>query len=148
MKISEEIAKIKTIFIDTAPIIYYVEAHPQFGPITREVVNAFQSGVLNAFTSVISLVEVLPKPVYEGKESIARKFAKFLRYGKGLILVEISADIAETAGRLRGRYDFLKTMDALQISAVLDVGADSFLTNDIKLKDINELNIILLKEYL
>lgn len=30
MSLSEELEKINTIFIDTAPVIYYIEAHPQF----------------------------------------------------------------------------------------------------------------------
>ena len=31
MNLSEEISKIRSIFVDTAPIIYYIEAHPLFG---------------------------------------------------------------------------------------------------------------------
>jgi hypothetical protein len=54
MSFSDEVTKINTISIDTAPIIYYIEAHPQFGPFTKEIVDAFQSGVLNAFTSVMN----------------------------------------------------------------------------------------------
>jgi len=60
----------------------------------------------------------------------------------------ISDAIAETAGNLRGHYSFLKTVDALQLAAALDVGADAFITNDIKLKNINKLPIIVLKDYL
>ncbi len=36
MTLSEELARVNTLFIDTAPIIYYIEAHPQFGPFTKE----------------------------------------------------------------------------------------------------------------
>jgi len=46
--LSEEIVRINSIFIDTAPIIYYIEAHPQFGPLAKEVVSAFQSENLTA----------------------------------------------------------------------------------------------------
>ncbi len=53
-------------------------------------------------------------------------------------MIEISENLAESAGKLRGRYPFLKTFDAIQISAALDVGADAFLTNDKKLKQIKE----------
>jgi len=42
--LSKELVRINSIFIDTAPIIYYIEAHPQFGPLAKEVVNIFQSG--------------------------------------------------------------------------------------------------------
>ena len=45
MTLSEELIRIKSIFIDTAPIIYYMEAHPQFGPLAREVVSALTSDV-------------------------------------------------------------------------------------------------------
>ena len=33
MTLSEELTKLSSVFFDTAPIIYYVEAHPQFGPL-------------------------------------------------------------------------------------------------------------------
>lgn len=95
MTLSDELVQINTIFIDTAPVIYYIEAHPQFGPLTKEVVTAFQSGNLNAFSSVITLTEVLPKPIEAGNEKLARKFAEFLKYGKNLSLIEIYAKLAD-----------------------------------------------------
>jgi len=147
MTLSEELARLNTIFIDTAPIIYFIEAHPQFGPLIKEVVSAFQGGNLNAFSSVITLTEVLPKPIEKGNEKLARKFAEFLKHGKNLNMVEISEGIAEAAGRLRGRYPFLRTVDAIQVSAALNVGADAFLTNDKKLKQIKEINVLILTDY-
>jgi predicted nucleic acid-binding protein len=148
MTLSEELAQVNTVFIDTAPIIYYIEAHPQFGPLAKEVVTAFQSDNLNAFSSVITLTEVLPKPIEAGDEKLARKFADFLKYGKNLSLIEISAGIAERAGILRGQYVDLRTVDAIQLSAAIDVGADAFLTNDKKLKQVKEIKVLILKDYL
>jgi len=146
--LSEELIRIKSIFIDTAPIIYYMEAHPQFGPLARKVVSAFQSGDMSAYSSVITLAEVLPKPVGRGDEKLARQFAGFLKHGRNLTLIEISEGTAEAAGHLRGRYSFLRTVDAIQLAAALEVGTDAFLTNDVKLKQFNELNVIILKDYL
>ena len=144
MTLSEELARINHIFIDTAPIIYYIGAHPQFGSLAKDVVGAFQSGNLNAYSSVITLTEVLSKPIASGDEKLARKFADFLKQGKNLTIVEISEGIAEAAGILRGHYAFLKTVDAIQAAAALDIGADAFLTNDVKLKQIRELNVLVL----
>ena len=59
MTLSEELPLIDSIFIDTAPVIYYIEAHPQFGPLVKEVVNAFQSGNLIAYSSVIENLKPL-----------------------------------------------------------------------------------------
>lgn len=148
MTLSEELIRIKSIFIDTAPIIYYIEAHPQFGPLAKEVVNVFQSGGLNAFCSVITLAEVLPKPVEKGDEKLVKKFAEFLKHGRNLTMIDISGGTGEAAGKLRGRYAFLKTVDAIQLATALDVRAEAFLTNDIKLRHFNELNVLILKDYL
>ena len=148
MTLSEEIVRINSIFIDTAPIIYYIEAHPQFGPLAKEVVSAFQLENLTAYSSVITLAEVLPKPIESGDEKLAGKFAEFLKHGRNLTMIEISEGMAEAAGKLRGRYPFLKTVDAIQLAAALDVGAEVFLTNDAKLKQFKELKVLVLKDYL
>ena len=63
MTFDETLAKYHSIFIDTAPIIYYIEAHPQFGHLAKCLVETFQAGTLRAYSSVVTLVEVLPKPV-------------------------------------------------------------------------------------
>ena len=148
MTLSEELIRVNSIFVDTAPIIYYIEAHPQFGPLTKEVVSAFQSGGLNAYCSVITLAEVLPKPVEKGDEKLVRKFAEFLKHGRNLTMIEISEGTAEAAGRLRGRYSFLKTVDAIQLATALDLGAEAFLTNDGRLGKFKELKVLVLKDYL
>ncbi len=148
MTLCQELSRIGSIFIDTAPIIYYVEAHPQFGTLVMDVVDNFQSGKLTAYTSVVTLVEVLPKPIGAGNEKLAKKFTDFLRYGNNLVLMEISIEIAELAGTLRGRYVSLKVMDAVQIAASIVCKAEAFLTNDEKLKQVKEAKVLVLKDYL
>ena len=51
MNLSDELDRLQTVFIDTAPIIYYIEAHPQFGPLAKEIVDSFRSGKLIALSS-------------------------------------------------------------------------------------------------
>lgn len=148
MTLSDELDQIHTVFIDTAPIIYYIEAHPQFGPLAKEIVSLFQSGKLIAFSSVITLVEVLPKPVEAGNEKLVKKFSDFLKSGRNISLLDISSDIAELAGKLRGRYTSLRALDAIQIAVSINVKADAFITNDVKLKQIEESKVIVLKDYL
>jgi predicted nucleic acid-binding protein len=148
VKLLQELARINSVFLDTAPIIYYIEAHPEFGPIAKEVVTAFQSGNLAAYSSVITLTEVLSKPIESGDEKLAKKFAEFLKHGKQITLVEISEGIAEAAANLRGRHPSLKTVDAVQIATALNIGADAFITNDTKLKQVTDIKVFVLKDYL
>lgn len=148
MNLLDDLGKSQSVFLDTAPIIYYIEAHPQFGPLVKEIVTVLNTGSVVAYSSVITLTEVLPKPIQAGNEKLARRFAGFLRSGKNVTLLQISENMAERAGRLRGRYPGLKTMDAIQISAALEVDADVFVTNDIGLKNIKEIRPLILKDYL
>jgi hypothetical protein len=82
MTLSNKLSQIKTIFLDTAPIIYFIEAHPKFGPLTMGVVEAFQTGKINAFSSVLTLTEVLSKPIETEDHKLAKRFSDFLKYGK------------------------------------------------------------------
>jgi predicted nucleic acid-binding protein len=148
MSLSDELGSVSSVFMDTAPIIYYIEAHPKYGPLVAHIVNAFRSGSLDVFSSVITLVEVLPKPIEAGNEPLANQFAEFLTRGKNISLMDIGPGIAESAGRLRGRYPFLRTMDAIQIAASLQARADVFITNDSKLKRVSDIRAMVLNEYL
>ena len=148
MSLADDFIHIHSVFLDTAPIIYFIEAHSQYGPLVADIVTAFQSGRLIAFSSVITMVEVLPKPIEAGNEALANQFSDFLSGGKNITMLEITSDIAQVAGRLRGRYPFLRSMDAIQIAASLEAKAEAFITNDLKLKNISEIRIILLEEYL
>jgi len=148
MTLSQELGRVSTIFVDTAPVIYYIEAHAQFGPLAKEVGTAFQPGRVRAFSSVMTLAEVVAKPIEAGDEKLARRFAEFLKSGKNFSLVEISAGIAERAGRLKGRHASLRTVDAVQIAAAVHVGAEAFITNDVRLRKIREVKIVVLRDYL
>lgn len=148
MTFADEFGEVSSIFLDTAPVIYYIEGHPHFGPLAKEAVDAFRSERVRAFSSVVTLTEVLSKPIEADDEKLAKKFAEFLKHGRNLTLVEISEEIAEAAGRLRGKYKDLRTIDAIQIAAAIDVKADTFLTNDKRLKKVKEIKVMVLKEYL
>jgi predicted nucleic acid-binding protein len=148
MILSEALCQIKTIFLDTAPVIYFIEAHHQFGPLVRQVVELMNENRIQAFTSVLTLSEVLPKPVETGNDELAEKFKTYLKNGPNLTLLPITETIGESAGVLRGKYPHLKTVDAVQIAAALDAEADAFLTNDKKLSGIKEIKILVLNDYL
>ncbi len=62
--------------------------------------------------------------------------------------MEISASVAKNAGKLRGHYPHLRTIDAIQISAASEAAADVFVTNDRSLKQIGEIKVLILSDYL
>jgi predicted nucleic acid-binding protein len=73
--------------------------------------------------------------------NLVEQFICLLKNRNNFYLLDISSEIAITAGELRGRYPFLKSMDALQIAAAMEKNVDVFLTNDLKLKQVNNINV-------
>lgn len=47
--------EVRRLFLDTAPLIYYVEKHPAYAKYLRPVFDRIDKGLLNAFTSPITL---------------------------------------------------------------------------------------------
>ena len=62
-------------------------------------------------------------------------------------MIPIDVEIADSASELRSRHN-LRTPDALQIAAVLSVGCEAFLTNDKRLKHVDDLRVIILDDYI
>lgn len=48
--------------VDTAPVIYLIEANPRYDPTVRAVFRQIDQGALVGITSVITLGEVLVQP--------------------------------------------------------------------------------------
>jgi predicted nucleic acid-binding protein len=140
MGLIEKLSKIQTLFIDTAPLIYFIEGHTDFGPPIKEIFTYFQSGGFEIYTSVITLTEVLPKSVL-GNPKLEGKFLQLLKTKRQFGLLEITRDVAIRAGELRGQYPFLKSMDAIQLAAAISVAANVFLTNDKRLKQVKEIPV-------
>ena len=137
--------EIKSIFMDTAPIIYYIEGNNQFCQI-KNIINQIQKNNITIFSSVITITEVLVKPVSLGNMNVVNSFLTFLKNPDNIIILSVNDRIAEQAGYLRGKYPSLKTLDAIQISSAIEARTDAFLTNDLRLKQIKEIEVLTLKD--
>lgn len=68
-----------SVFIDTAPIIYFIEAHEIFGPPVKQLMEIISKGEVFAYTSVITLAEVLPVPLRTRNKQLASQFSGFIK---------------------------------------------------------------------
>lgn len=148
MSFADLLAGKKSIFFDTAPIIYFIEAHPNYGSIMGELLTQIHSNEIKTFTSVITIAEVLPRPISQNREELATLFLDFIQKSEFINLLSITPGIAEKAGRLRGENNSLRALDALQIAAAMDADCDLFVTNDIKLKKTKDIDVLVLNDYL
>lgn len=135
----------KKIFLDTAPLIYFIEGNSVHQQILTKLFEMNDKGAFVFITSTITLLEVLVKPLQEGQTKIAKKYKEILTQATGIELLETTSAIAEQAAQLRAKYK-LKTPDSIQLATSLQNDADFFLTNDTRLKVVTEVNSIIVSE--
>jgi hypothetical protein len=80
----------KTVFIDTAPLIFFIEKNPKYSAIVKPVVALIDSGQAKGLTSTITLLEVLVLPLREGNKKLADAYRSILLSSKNLETCEIS----------------------------------------------------------
>jgi predicted nucleic acid-binding protein len=126
------------LLIDTSPIIYQLEAHPEFGPRFRPLFEAHATARVRFAVTTITIAEVLTGPLSAGDEALARRYRAVLETWR---VVPLDADIAETAARLRATLR-LKLPDAIQAASGLAINAAALVTHDRDFDRVGALKVI------
>lgn len=128
----------KRVFIDTAPIIYYLENSSLYMEQIKKFFAKCIEKKIQIVTSAITIEEYLVFPYKSGKMEFAGNFKRFIEY-MDIEIIDIDSKIAEYGAEIRGKYKNFRAMDALQISAAVISGCDMFFTNDKQLRQEREL---------
>jgi predicted nucleic acid-binding protein len=145
MTVDEALRGVTHLFLDTAPVIYYVENDPHRFLTVKAIFERVDNGRLIVVTSPVTLAECLVLPYRLGRNDLQRDFSELITRGGNTLFVSISDMIAERAAELRARYNLTLT-DALQVATAIAVGCEAFLTNDVQLKRVTELAILVVDE--
>lgn len=145
IKVEEALNGIDRIFLDTAPVIYYVEKNPQFIGLVDVIFALVDSATITAVTSPITLAECLIYPYRQQNAKLQQDFTDLLVNGFSTLFVAIDSAIGIQAAEPRARYN-LALPDALQIACALVARCDVFLSNDIALKRVVEIPVLILDE--
>ncbi len=134
----------KRVFIDTAPLIYFIEDKNSYRKILTEFMAHVEAGDVILVSSTLTLMEVLVQPLRMNRHDIVKSYEEIMTRSQSLQLVEFDIFGARKAAEIRAKYNF-KTPDAIQMAIALLSKADIFLTNDKKLV-ISEIQSITLDE--
>ena len=126
------------LLIDTPPIIYFLESHPKFAARYKPLFDAHAAGRLRFAVTTITIAEVLAGPIRVGEEALARRYRAILQSWQ---VVNLDADIAESAARLRGSLR-LKLADAVQAASALAINAAALVTHDLDFSRVATLRIV------
>ncbi|MCS7065706.1 MAG: PIN domain-containing protein [Fimbriimonadales bacterium] len=145
LTLNELVTSLSRVFLDTPPIIYYVEGTERYKTVTAYFFDAIQAGHLEAVTSPITLAECLVLPLRQGNVQLAHQFVQAILMGTNTQYVPIGVDEALLAAEFRVRYNLALT-DAFQVAVAVAAGCDAFLTNDKGLKRIREVSVRVLDD--
>lgn len=140
-----KLAGASRIAIDTATFIYFLEEHPTFGPIVEPLFVSLDEGRMAGVSSELTLLEVLVRPLAEGREDLASAYRRLLLDSESLLLHPIDRAVLEEAARIRARYRF-RSPDAIQLATARLAGADAFVTNDARLRLFADVPVIVLAD--
>jgi len=102
MKITDALALVRSLFLDTAPVIDHVEGVATYQPRTDVVFQNLGRGAFEAVTSPVTLAECLVPPFRQGDMTLAQQFHNVITAGVHTRYVGIDA-VAENAADLRAR---------------------------------------------
>ena len=133
------------VYLDANIIVYAVQGFDAHTELIQELLAEMDSANLVAFTSAITLAEVLVKPKQDQNLGLERAFKDFLQPSHVFDLIPVTEDILETAAGLRATTS-LKLPDAIHAATAAAQRATSLLTNDKALKSAPNTNVVILSE--
>ncbi len=132
------------VFVDTSPIIYYLDKGSNYDE-AREFLTRSNARGLRMVTSVLTIEEYMVYINQMNSTQLEEDFYVFLK-GMGIDVLPIREQDAIRAASLRIRYPELKRMDCIQLAIAITSKCDVFLTNDKDLRQVKEVQSIILSE--
>lgn len=115
------------IYLDSSIVIYLVERHPVYAPQIEHALSQTDGAML--VTSPLVRLEVMVKPMQDGRDDLIGLYQQFLNISRSLTITDVTFS---QALELRVRHR-LKTPDALHLAVALQYECDLFWTNDNRL---------------
>ena len=120
----------RPIYLDTNFVIRFVESEDWR---LLQVLEQAGPGLLELFTSELTLAEVMVGPLKSGDQALATYYQEFLTTDEFLQVVPIDRVILLETARIRAQYG-TRTPDAIHCATALGAGCSVFLSSDARLR--------------
>src|SRR5689334_5179088 len=97
MKIVDALRNTTRLFLDTAPVIYYIEKYPQYFALMSALIDYVDQAEVTVVVSPVTLAECLLVPVREGFVEVEQKFLDLLLHGRNTAFVPLDEERARHA---------------------------------------------------
>jgi predicted nucleic acid-binding protein len=126
------------LLVDSPPIIYVLEDHPQFAPRFAPLFAAHAAVRLRFAVTTIAVAQVLVGPLRAGDDALAQRYRAIFESWQP---VALDLDIAANAARLRASLR-LGLANAVQAASALAINAAALVTHDRDFSRLRSLRII------
>jgi predicted nucleic acid-binding protein len=133
------------VYFDTNPIIYFVEQNDNFIQVIDPIFNLIGTGDIFAYTSELTLAEILIKPFKDGSNNIISAHKELLLDEDFFRLTSIDRDLLMQAAEFGGKNN-TKLPDAIHMVSAMSNDCQYFITNDKKFRDYGSIKVIQLSE--
>lgn len=134
----------KRVFLDSAPIIYYIENHKIYQPVLDEIFTLADAGKISFISSSLTYLEVLVVPLKDNRLDLLKEYDRIFSYADSIEVIALDNKIAKLAAEIRAKYNY-KTPDSIQLATAIHSECDIFLTNDKQLKQ-DKIHTVILSE--
>lgn len=129
------------IGFDSNVLIVLVEPNIEYGKIVRAIFESLDILNKEIWTSVLTIPEVLIKPMRDRKSEIVVQYEKVL-YNSPFSFAEVRLATSRTATLLGAHYN-LASHDALILASLMEAGITGFITADKDFKGVQEVEVLL-----
>lgn len=135
------------IYLDANLFIYAVEQVDPFAPQVEGLFRAADQGEIVLVTSLLTLAETPVMPYRNADKELVVTYRELFTWPPpGLYVAPLNARVLDHAARLRASVSSLRLPDAIHLATADSEGCDLVLTNDRRLKTVQDVNIIVLDE--
>jgi predicted nucleic acid-binding protein len=143
MKIEDALRGVERLFLDTAPVVYFIEQNPEFIGRVEPIFTRLDLDIVGV-VSAITLAECLVFPIKRGFTDLERAFEEIVNSSR-VEFVATDREIARRTAIIRAKYNF-QLPDSIQIATAIDSNCDAFLTNDVALGKVTEIRAIVVSK--
>lgn len=135
------------VVLDSMVLIYFLEDIAPYAALCETILEAAAAGVFSAVITPITQAELLVKPLKDNREDIANQYRAALSAIPNVRVIGMDPHLGFVAGALRAKYG-LPLPDMFQVAQALRSPRPLLLTNDKALRQVAEVQIIMLDDLL
>jgi predicted nucleic acid-binding protein len=129
------------VYFDVNPIIYFIEQNTQFAEAVIPVFEMIGDGSILAFTSELSLTEILIKPIRDNLNQVIQAHKELLLDPELFTLISPIQDTFLLAAELGGKLS-MRTPAAIHMACAIESKCKYFITNDKGIKSTGDVTVV------